>query len=254
MKKTVIALQLYTLREIMKTPQEIVKTLKAVRKIGYQAVQLAGLGPFSPGEYRQILDGEGLCACASHTGLDPIVKETQRVIEEQKILGVKYLVCPGLPMELQNAAGYRKAAKSLSRAGKVFSQAGLVLGYHNHALELEKYGRKLGLEILFSESNPKYLQAEIDTYWIAFGGGDPASWCLKFAGRLPTVHLKDMGIKKNTQVMTEVGEGNLNWKAIFSACKKAGTRWYIVEQDICQRHPLESVKISLENLHKMGLR
>ena len=94
---------------------------------------------------------------------------------------------------------------------------------------------------------------EIDTYWIQHGGGDPASWIRKLKGRLPLVHLKDMGISKGKQVMTEVGEGNLNWQEILSACKDAGLIWYIVEQDICQRDPFESLGISLRNLKGMGL-
>jgi len=72
-------------------------------------------------------------------------------------------------------------------------------------------------------------------------------------GRLPVLHLKDMGIKDNKPIMMEVGEGNLNWEAIIKAAQDAGTKWYLVEQDICQRPPIESLKISLENMKKMGL-
>jgi len=31
-------------------------------------------------------------------------------------------------------------------------------------------------------------------------------------------------------------------------------QWYIVEQDVCQRDPFQSIAISLRNLHKMGLK
>jgi sugar phosphate isomerase/epimerase len=55
-------------------------------------------------------------------------------------------------------------------------------------------------------------------------------------------------------LMAEVGEGNLNWPAILEACRQAGVEWYIVEQDTCQRDPLESLRISLRNLQAMGLR
>ena len=137
--------------------------------------------------------------------------------------------------------------------GEILSREKLILSYHNHGIELEKYGNKLGLEILYDESDPRYLKAELDTYWAQYGGADPAQWCLKLKGRLPLLHCKDMGIKGNTPIMMEVGEGNLNWKAIFDACKKGGTEWYLVEQDVCQRDPFESLKISLENMKKMGL-
>jgi sugar phosphate isomerase/epimerase len=95
---------------------------------------------------------------------------------------------------------------------------------------------------------------EIDTYWIVHGGGDPAAWIRKVDGRIPCVHLKDMAITlKREQLMAEIGEGNLNWPLILQACRDAGVEWYLVEQDICQRDPFESLKISLENLREMGL-
>ena len=68
------------------------------------------------------------------------------------------------------------------------------------------------------------------------------------------VHLKDMVIREGKQVYAEVGEGNLNWPSILAACKEAGVRWYIVEQDICPGDPFKSLEISFNNLKKMGLK
>lgn len=253
--KTQIAAQLYTLRDYLQTPEDIAKTLAKVRKIGYRIVQLSGLGKIEPKELKKILDGEGLVGNSTHTSLERLRNETGRVIEEHKILGAEYVTCPWLPEEYRNLSGYRKLARELSGIGKILTKDKITLCYHNHAFEFEKFGKKTGLEILYSGSNPRYLKAELDTYWVAFGGGDPAAWCLKYSGRLPLVHLKDMvATKENTQVYAEIGEGNLNWKSILSACKKAGAKWYIVEQDVCRRDPLESLRISLNNLHKMGLK
>ncbi len=95
--------------------------------------------------------------------------------------------------------------------------------------------------------------AEIDIYWVQHGGSDPAAWIEKVSQRMPVVHLKDMVILDNTQTMAEVGEGNLNWKRILSACKQADVEWYAVEQDVCQRDPFESLKISYDNLRAMGV-
>ncbi len=72
-------------------------------------------------------------------------------------------------------------------------------------------------------------------------------------GRMPVVHLKDMVIVNGQQTMAEIGEGNLNWSSILLACQEAGVEWYAVEQDICQRDPFESLKISYQNLREMGL-
>ncbi len=107
--------------------------------------------------------------------------------------------------------------------------------------------------MLLNETDPRYVQAELDTYWVQHGGGDPAAWIRKVKNRMPVVHLKDMVIQGREQVMAEVGEGNLNWPAILEACREAEVEWYAVEQDICQRDPFESLEISFKNLKKMGL-
>ena len=65
--------------------------------------------------------------------------------------------------------------------------------------------------------------------------------------------LKDMTVRKGAPIMAEIGEGNMNWPSILDACKRAGVEWYIVEQDVCQRDPFESLAISLRNLKEMGL-
>ena len=96
--------------------------------------------------------------------------------------------------------------------------------------------------------------AEIDTYWIQHGGGDPAWWIRRMAGRSPLVHLKDMVMRGREQLMAEVGEGNLNWPAILRACKAAGVKWYIVEQDDTYgADPFVCLATSLRNLRSMGL-
>lgn len=253
MAETKIGAQLYTLRDYMKTAQDIARTLHELSKIGYQAVQVSGIGPIEPRELKKILDDEGLFVSATHVGYERLVGDIESVIEEHKILEAPHVACPGLPSELHNGEGYKKAAGELSKVGKTLKENGLTLSYHNHHLEFEKYGDKIGLEILFDASDPEYLQAEIDTYWVQYGGGDPVAWCRRLKGRLPLLHLKDMGVKEGKQIMTEVGEGNLNWEAILRACQEAGTQWYLVEQDVCQRYPLESLRISLMNMRKMGL-
>jgi len=129
---------------------------------------------------------------------------------------------------------------------------GLSVGYHNHSFELEKFGAKTGLAILFDESDAA-LTAEIDTYWIQHGGGNPGAWIRRVAGRSPLVHLKDMVIAEGKPVMAEVGEGNLDWPDILAACREAGVEWYIVEQDHCRRDPFDSLAMSLQNLREMGI-
>ena len=253
-QQTVLAAQLYTLRDFTKTPADIAATLKKVRQIGYGAVQLSALGPIAPEELKRLLNQESLSVCATHVPFEKMRDDPAAVIAEHKLLGCAYTAIGSLPQSYRNLDGYRAFAREASQVAKRLKEDGLTWGYHNHSFELEKYNGHTGLEILYNESDPQYFTAELDTYWIAHGGGDPAHWIRSLRGRIPLVHLKDMVMQDNKQFMAEVGEGNLNWDGILAACKDAGVRWYIVEQDTCQRDPFESLAISLKNLHRMGIK
>ncbi len=138
-------------------------------------------------------------------------------------------------------------AKKLDASGAVLREAGQVLTYHNHAIEFVKFDGKLALEIIYEESDPQNLQAEIDTYWVQYGGGNPVEWCRRMAGRLPLLHMKDyMFLKENKHEMAEIGVGNLDWKAIIPAAEKSGCEWFIVEQDYCPGDPFDSLKASFD--------
>ncbi|MCY3021518.1 MAG: sugar phosphate isomerase/epimerase [Planctomycetota bacterium] len=252
--QSLLAAQLYTLRDFTKTPADIAQTMKKVRQIGYRAVQCSALGPIPPADLKKILDGEGLFCCATHIGFERMRDDPDGVIAEHKTIGCPYTAVGGLPGAYRNAEGYPRFAKEASAVAKRLKEGGLTWGYHNHSFELEKFNGRTGLEILYSESDPQYFTAEIDTYWITHGGGDPEQWIRSVKGRSPLVHLKDMVMKDGKQIMAEVGEGNLNWPAILDACKAAGVVWYIIEQDTCQRDPFESLSISLRNLNTWGLK
>lgn len=254
MAATVLAAQLYTVRQFLQTPTDIARSLSRVRALGYQAVQLSALGPIEPRELRKIADSEGLTICATHVTFEKLRDEPDAVIEEHKTLGCEHVAIGSLPKEYQgSAAGFTRFAREAEAVGQKLAAAGLTFSYHNHSFEFEKYEGRLALDIIFEESDPRYVKAELDTYWIQHGGGDPAAWIKKLAHRLVLLHLKDMTIRNRTQTFAEVGEGNLNWVSIMSAAKAAGVRWYIVEQDTCERDPFESLAISLRNLRNMGL-
>jgi sugar phosphate isomerase/epimerase len=116
-----------------------------------------------------------------------------------------------------------------------------------------RFGDRTGLDVIYEESDPEYLQAEIDTYWVQHGGGDPIAWIRKMKDRMPVIHFKDMVIYEGEQTMAEIGEGNLNWPGILEACKDANVEWYAIEQDRCMGDPFDSLRISYDNLRGMGV-
>lgn len=246
-----LAVQLYTVRGLLTTKTDIAATLKQVRKIGYEYVETSELEAVSLSEYAKILDGEGLSVCGFHSLIGPLYDETDIIIEKLKMLNCPHAVCSFLGDEYRSKEGFKKAAGEFNEIGERFSKAGIGFAYHNHSFEFERFGQKTGLEIIYDESDPKLVKAELDTYWVQHGGACPAQWCKRMKGRMPLVHLKDMAIIENEQAMVEVGEGNINWAFVLKACEESGVEHYIVEQDYCQRPPLDSLKISFDNLTQL---
>ncbi len=251
---TQIALQLYTLREYTKTPADIAKTFARAKKMGYDAVQCSALGKIDADELAKILKNEGLACCATHISLDQMRDQTQKVIDDHKLWGCEYTAIGGFGWKDADASGWHQFAKDYSQIAKKFAGSGVSIGYHNHSHELVKYEGQTALDILIKGTS-RDVWFEIDTYWITHGGGDPIAWIEKVAGRVPCVHLKDMGITPDRQqLMREIGEGNLNFAGIIPACKKAGTKWFIIEQDNCNgMDPFECVERSLKNTRALGL-
>ncbi|HEX8341849.1 MAG TPA: sugar phosphate isomerase/epimerase [Tepidisphaeraceae bacterium] len=249
-----IAAQLYTLREFLKTPADIAATLKKVKRLGFDAVQCSALGPIEAKELAGILHGEGLTCCVTHTSLDKLRDEPQKVIEEHALWGCRYTALGGLGWKEMTADKWQAAVSDFNAVAARYAGSGVSLGYHNHSHELVKYNGTTAMDMLFNGLSSD-VWFEIDTYWITHGGGDPAAWIEKCAGRIPCVHLKDMGITaERVQQMREVGEGNLNWPGVLAACRKAGVEWHIIEQDNCNgADPFDCLKTSLENLRAMGV-
>ena len=245
-----IALQLYTLRDFTKTPADIAKTFARVKKIGYDAVQCSALGPIEPAELAKILKNEGLTCAATHQSLDQL-KDTQKAIENHKLWGCHYTAVGGFWDG--TGAAWDGFIQTYNQIAAKFAGSGLSIGYHNHAHEFVRHEGKSALQRLV-DGLTKDVWFEIDTYWIAYGGADPAAWIEKVTGRVPCVHFKDLGMRDGkTHQMREVGEGNLNWPRILQACKAAGVKWYIIEQDDCNGvDPFECVERSLKNLQAMG--
>ena len=241
-----LAAQLYTLRDYAKTPAEIADTLKKVKVIGYDAVQVSGLGPIDPVELKKILDGEGLVCCATHDGGDAFFDATNDLIDKLHTLNCKHVAFPYPYMKPQTEAEWLELAKRLNVIGAQLRAEGITLTYHNHNLELVRFSDKTVLELMYETTDPENLQAEIDTYWIQMGGCDVIEWCARMKNRLPLLHLKDCGVRNMETTMMEIGYGNLKWKDIIRTADESGCEWYIVEQDICPASPFDSLKKSYD--------
>ena len=241
-----IALQLYTVRD--ESAKDFVGTLRRVAEIGYAGVEFAGYGGLSAQELRAVLSDLGLQVAGVHAGADELRDTPDAVIDYQHEIGNSFVTI-GWMAGHDDLAGWQEEAALLNQFGANLKKHDLQLCYHNHAHELAPADGVRGLDLLYQYTDPTLLQAELDLYWLQKGGANPVDYVRRYAGREPLLHVKDMAADAEGS-FTEFGTGILDWDAIFTAAQNAGVRWYIVEQDICQRPSLESAAISFNNLQE----
>lgn len=248
MKLSQVAAQLYTVRDHCKTAADFAASVKKIRAIGYTAVQLSGVGPIPEDEIVTILRSEGLTICATHEPAVDLLDRPEVCIARLQRLGCPLTAFP-FPhgVDFTAADQVRTLVRKLAATGALFRAAGLTLGYHNHAIEFVRFEGRPFLEFLYAEIPPHHLVAELDTYWIHYGGGDLVDWISRLHGRLPSMHLKDYTyLPDNKPTWCEIGRGTFNWPKIIAAAERSGCAWFIVEQDTCLGDPFDSLKISFD--------
>ncbi len=238
-----IGIQLYTLRKL--TSEDFVGTLSQISEIGYDGVEFAGYGNIVADDMKKYLNQFNLKAAGTHVSYQSVLDDLDSVLDYCTKLGVESVVIPAAKFDTYD--GWLGFANDLNSFGERFKENGILFGYHNHAHEFEKLNDKYILDIIFENTDPNYVVAELDTYWIKKGKEDPVDYVGKYQGRVPLIHAKDMS--SNGDVDTEVGSGIIDFKSVVEASGNA--RWLIVEQESFNMEPMQSVAISLKNLKKI---
>ncbi len=243
MKKNQLAAQLYTLREFLKTPADVAKALPKVREIGYEAIQVSGMGPIDEAELVKIANDCGLTICATHEPGKLFFEDYTKVIERLKKLNCCYTAYPHPHTPLTDKKTVLEVAAGLNKMALDMAKEGITLCYHNHATEFARVEGELILDLIYK--NAPALAAEIDTFWVQAGGQNPVDWIKRFPNKQPLLHLKEYGVIGNERKMFAVGNGNLNWKEIIAAGEACNVEYFIVEQDDCNGvDPFEELRNS----------
>ena len=248
--------QLYTVREYCRTTEGLSETLKKVADIGYTSVQLSGVCAYDPDWMADELRKNGLVCAVTHYNPELIRTAPEQTVSDHKKFGCRYVgigCMPGglgRPEDYDNfVANYKDAARRIAAAGGYFM-------YHNHHMEFMRAADgRLYIEKLAEAFAPEEMGFTLDTYWVQYGGGDPAQWLEKLAGRVPCIHLKDMACVDRQPRMAPIGEGNINFDRALAAAEAAGTQFALVEQDDCYGDdPFDCLRRSYEYLKAQGLR
>lgn len=239
--KKEMALQLYSIRELIGDPQKFaqnhVAVFKQLKEMGYTAVEAANYGDgkfygLSPEEYKAQCEAAGLKPISSHTtrGLSEeevknhdfteALKWWDQAIAAHKAAGCKYIVTPWgtVPKTLQEAQVWCDYHNEI---GKKCNAAGLKYGYHTHSHEFQKVEGQIWIEYMLNHVDPANMFWQMDVYWAVMAQQAPVLWFKKFPGRFKLLHIKDK---------YEVGHsGMVGYDPIFSNAALAGLENYVVE-------------------------
>jgi sugar phosphate isomerase/epimerase len=262
-----VGVQLYTVREAMKTDFE--GTIAKVAAIGYKEVEFAGYFNHAAKDVRAVLDKSSLASPSCHVAYDVVEKKWPETLEAANIIGHRYIICPWIDEKQRvEPGGWKRAAELFNRAGEAGQKAGIQFGYHNHSFEFDpadSLGGKLPYDFLLAETDPKLVIMEMDLCWISVAGKDPLAYFEKYPGRFPLVHVKDwvkdassssgyqgalgQSVKYGGR-MADVGQGSIDWKDLFAHSSKAGIKHYFVENDD-PKSAFDDIKVSYNYLHNL---
>jgi sugar phosphate isomerase/epimerase len=276
--KNQIGLELYTVRDVMQKDYEGV--LAKIASFGYKEVEPAnGYNNMSPKDWRAMLDRYGLSAPSTHSGLPPGDTVEAR-LEGGQVMGFKYIENlggggppaggrgPAAPAgQGRTTETVKRQAQTLNENGKVAQKFGMKMIVHNHTQEFGLLADNLNMrpyDILLAETDPALVSMQLDIGWASVAGQDILAMFKKNPGRFECWHVKDatdisylpiqmsMADRMRNAYLVPVGQGQVNYKAIFAQAKQAGMKHFCIEQDNADAwgDSVLAAKISIEGLKK----
>lgn len=238
-----IGLQLYTLRKPFAA--DPLGTLSRIRETGYNAVEFAApLGSDFAGFAARMKD-IGLDCPSAHVGLDDMAGRPDEVLAMAATLGCRYLV---MPYVMPDQRDWTAVIATLGAFARRAGAEGLRVAYHHHDFEFERADGVRPFDRLVTETDPAFVDFELDVYWLRKAGEDPRAVIERMAGRVKLIHLKDYLPDGG---MTDVGAGTLDFAALIGAADAAGAEHYFVEHDFPPSPWWPSVEASLAHLRTL---
>lgn len=163
---------------------------------------------------------------------------------------------------------FDRLTDGLTEIGRISLEEGVRSCFHNHVGTFVE--NEAEVERLLASVDPDVLFLGPDTGHLAWAGVDVAEFTRRHAGRIKTMHLKDVvdsvaergrredwgyGRCQDEGVWTEIGEGDVDFAGILRALDEAGFGgWLIVETDVTQKPTaLDSATTCRESLRRLGL-
>jgi sugar phosphate isomerase/epimerase len=262
-KKTPLGLQLWSVRDAMKT--DAMGTLKSLSKFGYSYVEGFGYNDgkwfgMAPLEMKKALADLGMTQKSGHqavttaeydTSKKDITDSLKKAIDAAVVVGQKYIICPYMQDGDRNKEKVAVLCEAFNKAGEYANKAGLRFGYHNHDFEFTTRIDDMPMyQYLLNNTDPKLVCFEMDMCWVVRGKYNPIDWFKMYPGRFELAHMKDLASQDKSESCI-IGTGIVDFKQIIANAKVAGLKNFIVELEHYKAGSVEEVGVCYKNLRKM---
>jgi len=241
-------IQVYTLRKALQ--KDFHSTLLQLSQMGFKSVEWGG-GWYgqTPEQTAQALKRANLVCVGLHVGLGELKSDIQKVAQQAKTLGAKFVVLPWIPLTERTSLGaYEKLTRLLITLADTLAKEQLQLLYHNHDFELNPTRKNtLPLEHMMLWAKGTQLKFELDIYWVLEANQDPLYFIETYGSQIYALHVKDRDAQGK---MVDVGQGTVHWKTILELAYKKGVKYPIIEHDN-PVDPLSSAKAGLKYLRQI---
>ena len=252
-KRIPVGLELYSVREELK--QDLMSTVRAVAKMGYEVVEF--YAPYFrwtdayAKDVRKLLDDLGIRCLSTHNDSQSFTPENlPRAIALNQIIGSKFVVMASAG-RVQGLDGWKTVAERLNQAAEKLKPQGLRTGYHNHQAEFRPVDGHRPIEVIAGNTG-KEVVLQFDVGTCIEAGSDPVAWINKNPGRIVSMHCKDWSPEAGKGYEVLFGEGVAPWKKIFEAAEATGgIEYYLIEQEGSAYPPLETVERCLAAFRKL---
>ena len=248
-----IGAQFYTIRDYCTNLNDFSESLRKVKEIGYDYVQISGVCSYEPEWLAEQLKKYDLKCVLTHWGGEDIKNNAKEVLEKHKVFGCKYVGIGCMP-PWATEENTKKFIEDFKGPAKILKENGGKFFYHNHHCEFNRCSDgELIFDKLINAFEPDEMSFTLDTYWVQYGGGDVCSYLEKLKGRCECIHLKDLAIVEDKHQMASIGSGSMDFVKILKTAKEVGVEYALVEQDNCNgENPFDCLKKSLEYIKSLG--
>lgn len=252
-----IGLQLYSLRNEFKT--DVPGTLARIKQWNIRQIEGGGTYGLPLDEYKKLLQQNNLEMVSVGASFEELEKNPQGVADMAKTFGAKYVMCAWVPHKEGDftTEELNRAIRVFNNAGKVLYENGISFCYHPHGYEFRPYEGGTQFDYMIKNTDPRYVNYEMDVFWVKHPGQDPVALLKKYPKRFLMMHLKDRahGTPGNQEGRAPdesnvvLGKGDVGIAEIMKEAKKAGVKYYFIEDE--SPKAVEQIPQSLQYLKSL---